>query len=62
MTTPDLDAVVPPHLTVRTCDWNGQSWTLSATVHTKLRFGAPLYDQAALDAAIDAARTQGEKS
>lgn len=46
------------NFTVRSCVWNGTAWSISALVPTQMRFGAPLYDKAALDAAVAAVAHQ----
>ncbi len=41
--------------TVRTCVWNGQGWTVSLIVPTKMRVGDPLYASPAPEVTRDAA-------
>ena len=41
--------------TLRTCVWNGQGWTVSLIVPTKMRVGDPLYASPAPEVTRDAA-------
>ena len=55
---PPARYAIRPHWTVRNCIWNGMTWTISATVPTKLEYGEQLYSGSEVARAVEAERAR----